>query len=117
MRVARALSLVIIVVGVWELCSSLLFNYPGASFPFWGRIVIGGAVIIVALGAASSESPRASFWLGVVNAGLGRLLTLAPFLLGYTEAIVTVWNDVLIGMFVALLSLGAALAAAPAESC
>lgn len=116
MRVARALSLVIIVVGVWELSFSLLFNYPGTSFPFWSRIVIGSAIITVALVVAGAESGKASRWLSVANAGLGRLLTLAPFLLGYTEAVVAVWNDMLVGTLIALLSLGVALAAAPDES-
>jgi hypothetical protein len=83
-----------------------------ASFPFyfryealWNDVVMGAAIAAVSL--ARVAKPTGTRSLGLVNVVLGGWLLATPFAWGYntvTGAGPVVWNDVIVGLVVVLLS-------------
>jgi len=43
-------------------------------------------------------------WMAWVTVALGVWLIIAPFVLGYSNIIVALWNDVIVGVLVAVLA-------------
>ena len=74
------------------------FGYHIGSSPEVNQFWVGVLVFVIALICA--VKPTVSSWLSWVNVALGIWLILAPFVLGYANLAVALWNEVIIGFIV-----------------
>ena len=112
-----------LVAGIWLIIAPFILGYSGIVAALWNDIVVGILIAILAGGrlAGPFRNPGYSWF----NVGLGCWLIIAPFILPYARAIVpagadavvvhanvnnAMWNDVIVGIIVAVLGAWSALA-------
>lgn len=94
------------VLGVWLILSPWVLGYanandwttPRLANAWWAGVVI----FIIALAAASF--PRA-LWLEWCNVILGAWVVVSPWILGFTDHPLALWNAIVVGLLVAILAL------------
>ena len=88
----------LIVAGLWLMITAYAFPYqvgsPTRVIEFWTGVLVIGIALICAV------KPSVSSWLSWVNVALGILLILAPFLLGYANRNVALWNEIILGVII-----------------
>jgi hypothetical protein len=94
------------IVGVWLIASPwALGSFSPDSVPLgaaaWNFLVCGAAVAI--LGAAALASYR--LWEEWVNLLIGAWLVGSPWMFGYTEKPLFVWNALILGIILIVLSI------------
>ncbi len=90
------------VLGIWLVVAPWALFYRSAAAT-WEDVVLGTAVLIVALASARVSSANTSpAW---VNAILGVWLIIAPWVFGYAVLRQAVANDVIVGIAVLVLAL------------
>ena len=98
-----------IVLGIWLLVAPFLLGYSGASTAaLWNDIIVG--VIVLVLAWIRVANPARSTWMSWTNVVLGLWLVVASFILGYSSIAAAIWNDILVGLSVAVLGAWSALA-------
>jgi hypothetical protein len=95
-----------VVAGIWLVIAPFILNYTGMSMQ--NDIIVGVAVAVLAASRLMGEGYRIA-WPSWVNAILGVWLIAAPFVMGYANTTAT-WNDVVLGIIVAILATTSALA-------
>ncbi len=113
MKTAKTLNWIVAIVGVWEVLAPFLLKYTSVTGAMWDAIIIGLALIILGAWAGYSSAPSTVKALSWVNAVLGVWLIIAPFVIGYTGVAAAMWNDIIVGVVVAVLGAWAALAVKP----
>lgn len=98
-----------IILGIWLVIASFVLGYSGIAAAMWNEIIVGVAIIILAWLRVSDRIRMP--WLSWVNVVLGLWLIVAPFVLGYSGTAAAMWNEVIIGIAVAILGAWSALAA------
>jgi len=111
MKTAKSLNWWIAVFGAWEFLAPFILGYSAVKAALWDAIIIGLALVIVAVWAALSKDGNTLKNLSWVNAALGLWLIIAPFLLSYTGTGAALWNDIIIGIIELVLGAWAASAA------
>lgn len=95
-----------LLLGLWLVIAPFLLSYA-TSASRGNDITIG--VIIALLAAFRLLGAYRAAWLSWLNALLGIWLIVAPFILGYDSSS-ALWNDVIVGLFIAFLGLWSATA-------
>lgn len=87
-----------VVLGVWIVISPFVLGFSNMRAIMWNNIATGGAIFLLAL---ASTARRGTSMLNVL---LGIWLLISPFVLGASRP-VAVWNDVILGIIVAIVAL------------
>lgn len=104
--------------GLWEFGDiAALFVPDFGEIPafLWSHILTGLVLIILGIWAARTRQASTARKLSWLAAAAGAWLIVAPFLLGRPEHPAGLWNDVIVGAIVVVLSVWAALATPGAE--
>ena len=96
-----------IVAAIWLIAAPFLLDYS-VQAATWNDIIAG--VLILALAWGRVSNPMFSPGLSWTNALLGIWLVLAPFVLRYSMHPIPLWNDVSVGVVVAVLAAWSAMA-------
>ncbi len=108
MKTAKTLNWWVAVFGVWEVLAPFILGYTAAKAALWDAIIVGLALVILGVWAASSKTEETLKTLSWVNAILGIWLILAPFLLSYSGTTAALWNDIIVGVVELVLGAWAA---------
>lgn len=92
-----------LVVGLWLMASPWVLAFDGTKAPTVNAVVFG--FLIAAL--ASLAMFKVMAWEELVNVVLGVWLAVSPWVLGFTTLVAAMWNAVLAGIVVAVLTLWA----------
>lgn len=97
-----------VALGIWVLISPFVLGHSQSNAFLWNNIVLGIVIGILALVRSSGADPRGgTSWLNVL---LGIWLIISPFVLGFSHLLAPLWNNVIVGIVVALVALGSATA-------
>jgi hypothetical protein len=94
-------------LGLWLVVSPWVLAYADESTPAWNAAVLG-AVIAIAAATALMEFQKWEEWITAV---LASWLIVSPWTLGFSELQAATWNQVGVGVLVAILALWSAVSA------
>lgn len=103
-------------LGLWVLVNPILFVYFHVATPTWNHLLVGAAVMALAVARGWRD---AGPWASWANVALGLWLAVSSWVLGYahTDAYPTpgliVGNEVVAGLLIAATALMAAMAVRP----
>jgi hypothetical protein len=103
-----------VVAGIWLILAPFVLGYRDAD-PYWNDIVFGA--VIAALGLIRATGAFRESWLSYLNALAGAWVFVSAFWLDDSGQ--AIWNDLIVGVIVVVLSLLSASAsdeAAPAQA-
>ena len=109
MRTSNRINWVVAILGVWEIIAPFVLGYVTVRPPFWNNIIFGAALLVLSVWSALSASVTVDRTLDWIDAVIGIWLIVAPFVLGYTTVTAALWNDIIVGIVVVVLSAWAAL--------
>jgi SPW repeat len=95
-----------VLLGIWVIISPFILGFSTLPAAMWNSVATGGAIGILAL--IRSSAPRQSGW-SWTNVILGIWLIISPFALGFASG-VALWNDVILGIIIAIVAWGNAAA-------
>lgn len=101
-----------LLLGLWLIIAPFLLSYA-TSASRGNDITIG--IIVALLAAFRLLGVYRAAWLSWLNALLGIWLIIAPFVLRYGSSS-ALWNDVIVGLFIAFLGLWSATASRSGSS-
>jgi hypothetical protein len=104
---ARGISIVTFLAGIWLILSPFLLGYTDGATA--NSVILG--IIIAVVSAAQLNGLRRG-WAGWLMAAAGLWLLIAPFVFGFSEPAV-LWNELIVGLIVAGLSIWGRLAITP----
>jgi hypothetical protein len=101
----RTLNSINIIAGIYLIVAPFILGYGSLTRAVTNDVVVG--ILVVILGAISLVAMRSSAprWL---NAVLGAWLILSAFILGYSGTSQALWNDIIVGVVVLVLSIWSA---------
>lgn len=102
------------VLGIWLIAAPFVLGYSAVTTALYDDIVIGAGVLILAWIRAAN--PARMTWASWTNLALGLWLASAPFLLGFAGTTAALWNDVIVGLGIAVFALWSALATRDEQS-
>ncbi len=102
--------LINVLLGIWVIISPFLLSFSEISSAMWCNVATGAVVGIIGLIRASPLQQREWSWTNVV---LGIWLIASPFVLDFFDQ-VALWNNVLVGIMIALVAWANATRNAPA---
>ena len=108
MKTVKTLSWLVVVLGAWEFLASFILGYSAKAGALWDAIILGIALVVLAGWAALSNQATTAKSLSWINTILGVWLVIAPFIVGYSKLAGALWNDIIVGILVAVLSVWAA---------
>jgi hypothetical protein len=94
-----------LVLGLWLAISPWALSYAGELRPARNAHIVGVIIAIAALAALTAFQQ----WEEWVNAALGAWLILSPYLLGFSALTSALWNQIIVGLLVAILAIWAAM--------
>ena len=100
MKMARAVSGILIVAGLWEALAPFILGYPNTATALWNDLLIGVILFTLGLSALILDDIDAYRTLDWISATLGLWLVLASFIPSYSASRVAVWNDMTVGLLV-----------------
>jgi hypothetical protein len=106
----KVLSWLVALAGLWEVIAAFVLRYAASSAALWNAIIVGVALIVLGVWAALFNQKTTNQTLDWINVVLGVWLIIAPFILGYSKIGAAMWNDIIVGIVVAVLAVWAALA-------
>jgi hypothetical protein len=89
-----------LLLGLWLAMSPWIPSYANEVTPAWNAHVVGVIIAVAALAALAAFQE----WEEWVNVTLGAWLVLSPYLLGLASHTTAFWNQIIVGMLVALLA-------------
>jgi hypothetical protein len=95
-----------ILLGIWLLVAPFILSYT-SSIAQWNDIIVG--IIVLVLAAIREWQPEEWSGLSWVNALAGAWLVFAPFILAYSSVTAALWNDIIVGIVVAVLAIWSAV--------
>ncbi|MFQ5945573.1 MAG: SPW repeat protein [Anaerolineae bacterium] len=97
------------VLGLWLIAAPFMLVYPRGTTAVYEDVILGTLIAVFALWRAmGAETPSMANVSWLVAAG-GFWVLIAPFLLGYADTTVAVYNDVIVGVVVLILGAWRAL--------
>jgi len=94
-----------LVLGLWLLISPWVLGYAGQSLPAWNAHVVGAIIAVAAVAALNAFQQ----WEEWVNVAFGAWLIVSPYLLGISGPTSALWNQIIVGLVVAILALWAVM--------
>jgi len=97
-----------VLAGIWLIAAPFVLSYSTKGGSTTSDVLVGIAVILLAGYELIGENYRQAVpnWINVL---LGIWLVAAPFVLGFPSGSAAMWNDVIMGVIVAVLALFGAL--------
>lgn len=92
-------------IGAWLVLASIALNY-GSSGAAISNTIMG--LLLVVLAIVGSRSPLESSPICWITGAIGVWLFLSPFVLGYTDQLLVMANNLWMGLFIVILSAFAA---------
>jgi VIT1/CCC1 family predicted Fe2+/Mn2+ transporter len=97
-----------VLLGLWLLVAPFLLGYAEVGAAMWNDVIVGG--LVLALAGIRVWKPAQNRWLSWTNLLLGVWLLAAPFILTYSGVAAAMWNDVIVGIGIAVLGAWSAVA-------
>jgi hypothetical protein len=91
-----------VIAGIWLIAAPFFIGFADSSAAFWNSILIG--VVVLVLAAIRVGNPFSSPGLSWINLVLGLWLIISPWVCGFSEFRGALWNNVVLGIIVALLA-------------
>lgn len=91
-----------IIAGIWLVLAPFMLSYSDITGAVWNDVLVGAVVAILAW--IRVGRPLLNQGVGWTNLVLGVWLIVAPFVIGYAATNAALWNDVIIGIVVAVLA-------------
>ena len=110
----KVLNWIVALCGLWEFGDIAALFTPGfGAIPafLWNHIIVGMILIIAGAWAARTSNVGAAKTMDWIAAVAGLWLVIASFILGNPILAAGLWNDIIVGVIVLILSVWAALAA------
>ena len=101
-----------IVLGIWVIISPFLLQFARFPAAMWNNVIVGIVIAVLAIIRTSLASQRGWSWTNVI---LGIWMIISPFALGAMTTAV-LWNNILLGIVIALIAIGSASSRAPATA-
>ena len=92
-----------LILGLWLIASPWVLPYSAETYPTWNAVIIGSLVVLLAV----SEFFRLMAWEEWTDVALGVWLMISPWVLGFSDIAMPMWNAVAVGLAVAVLALWA----------
>lgn len=93
-----------LVIGVWLFLSPWILGYIATrNAASWNAFIVGGAFVVFTVWALSIPKP----WEEWINALLGLWLVISPWVLGFAGSMTAMWNALICGAIVLVISLEA----------
>ena len=99
---ARYASGINVLLGIWLIVAPYVLSFSGTSAALWNDIIVGAAVFI--LGLVRLRDLRTTMWASWVNLLLGIWMVIGPYVLSYSDITNARWNDIVVGIAVAILA-------------
>jgi hypothetical protein len=99
---ARYASGLNVLLGIWIIASPFVLAFTDNTTALWNDIIVGAVVLI--LGLVRLEGTRITSWASWGNLILGIWLVIAPYILTYSDLTKALWNDIVLGIAVAILA-------------
>jgi hypothetical protein len=95
-----------VALGIWVLISPFVLGHRQSSAFLWNNIAVGIVLGLLAPARSSGADARGrTVWFNVL---LGIWLIISPFVLGFFHLMAPMWNNVIVGIVVALVGVGSA---------
>jgi sulfite exporter TauE/SafE len=91
-----------VLLGIWIIASPFILTFTDNSSALWNDIIVGAVVLI--LGLVRLSSTRMTSWASWVNLILGLWMVVAPYVLTYSDITNALWNNIVLGIAVAILA-------------
>jgi hypothetical protein len=104
MKTTNRLNWLVALVGLWELLSPFILGYSALTVALWNAVIIGAVLIVLGAGAALYKEVKIDQTLDWINSLLGLWLIVSPFILGYSDAVTAMWNNIIVGLVVLVLA-------------
>jgi len=91
-----------ILLGIWLVIAPFVLNYARLEAAQTNDIIVG--IIVAIIGAIRSFGAFTQPAWSWVNVVLGVWLIIAPFVLGYSGSATPLWNDIILGVIIAILA-------------
>ena len=88
--------------GIWLVVSAFLLGFAPDSRAVWNAVIVG--VLIGLIAACRMVAGHRLAWLGWINVLLGAWTMASPWIFRYTDVVDALWNSVVIGGLVMILS-------------
>jgi hypothetical protein len=99
-----------VLLGIWVIISPFVVQFAQLPAAMWNNVIVG--IVIALLALIRTSAPRQTGW-SWANVILGIWMIISPFVIGVmTTAIV--WNNIILGIVIALIAWGNASLRAPA---
>lgn len=99
-----------IVLGIWVIISPFVVQFARLPAAMWNNVIVGIVIAILAIIRTSASHQTGWSWANVI---LGIWMIISPFALGAMTTAV-LWNNILLGIVIALIATGSASSRAPA---
>ncbi len=106
-------SILNIIAGIWLIISPWVLSFNGYDSRMTGNNVIFGIVVAV-LAAIRAYAPRGTVWLSWINVLVGIWLFISAFYFAGATMATPFWNNIILGVIVAILGIIAAWERRPA---
>jgi hypothetical protein len=104
-RADKKLNWATFTMGLWLIVAPFVLLYQGIFAAAWGDVIVGILIAIVALWhALRTESERTTVVSGIVGL-LGGWTLISPFVLRYSETTLAMWNNVVVGILLAIFAM------------
>ncbi len=89
-----------LLLGLWLAISPWVLSYANEATPAWNAHVVGVIIAVAAVAALAAFQE----WEEWVNILLGAWLVISPYVLGFSGLSAALWNQVIVGLLVAVLA-------------
>lgn len=107
MRTSKRINWFIALLGLWQILAPFILGYAGIAAAVWNALIVGLLLIVFAAWSATTVKADTARTLDWINLILGIWLIASPFALGYSIVAAAVWNAMIVGLAVIVLSVWA----------
>ena len=97
-----------LILGLWLIIAPFVLGFTAHTHSEWNTIIVG--ILVATIAAIRIWGGRGASWLSWINAGLALWLIVSPWIYGNSDISAILWNDIIVGVVVLVLSAWSALA-------
>lgn len=97
-----------VLAGIWLIIAPFVLGFTAHTHSEWNTIIVG--ILVATIAAIRIWGGRGASWLSWINAGLALWLIVSPWIYGNSDVSAILWNDIIVGVVVLVLSAWSALA-------
>ena len=97
-----------LILGLWLIIAPFVLGFTVHTHSEWNTIIVG--ILVATIAAIRIWGGRGASWLSWINAGLALWLIVSPWIYGNSDVSAIMWNDIIVGVVVLVLSAWSALA-------